>query len=51
MINIFGVIGSDVKASEVMKEIQAYDGDTIEVITPRGDKGYEVLSIEYKILD
>ena len=46
MINIFGVIGSDVKASEVMKEIQAYDGDTIEVIINSvGGSVYEGMSI------
>ena len=46
MINIFGVIGQDVKASEVMKEIQAYEGDTIEVvINSVGGSVYEGMAI------
>jgi len=46
MINIFGVIGSDVRASEVMKEIQAYEGDVIEVvINSVGGSVYEGMAI------
>lgn len=46
MINIFGVIGSDVKASEIMKEIQAYEGDKIEVIINSvGGSVYEGMAI------
>jgi ATP-dependent protease ClpP protease subunit len=46
MINIFGVIGQDVKASEVMQEIQAYEGDKIEVIINSvGGSVYEGMAI------
>ena len=46
MINIFGVIGQDVKASEVMQEIQAYEGGKIEVIINSvGGSVYEGMAI------
>ena len=46
MINLFGVVGADIKASEVMREIQAYKGDTIEVvINSVGGSVYEGMAI------
>ena len=46
MINLFGVVGADIKASEVMREIQAYKGDTIEVvINSVGGYVYEGMAI------
>ena len=46
MINLFGVVGADIKASEVMREIQAYQGDTIEVvINSVGGSVYEGMAI------
>ena len=46
MINLFGVVGADIKASEVMREIQAYHGDTIEVvINSVGGSVYEGMAI------
>lgn len=46
MINLFGVVGADIKASEVMREIQAYKGDTIDVvINSVGGSVYEGMAI------
>jgi ATP-dependent protease ClpP protease subunit len=46
MINLFGVVGADIKASEVMREIQAYQGDIIEVvINSVGGSVYEGMAI------
>ena len=46
MINLFGVVGADIKASEVMREIQAYQGDTIDVvINSVGGSVYEGMAI------
>jgi len=46
MINLFGVVGADIKASEVMREIQAYEGDTIDVvINSVGGSVYEGMAI------
>ena len=33
-INIFGVVGAEVRAVDVIKEIQAYPDDVIEFFTP-----------------
>jgi len=46
MINIFGVIGAEVRAVEVIKQIQAYDGDVIDVvISSPGGSVFEGMAI------
>ena len=46
MINIFGIVGAEVRASEVIKQIQAVEGDTIEVvISSAGGSVFEGMAI------
>jgi len=46
MINIFGVVGQDVKADDIVKQIQAYDSNEIEVvINSVGGSVYEGMAI------
>lgn len=46
MINIFGVIGAEVRATEVIKQIQAYDGEVIDVvISSPGGSVFEGMAI------
>ena len=46
MINIFGVIGAEVRASEIIKQIQNYDGEEIDVvISSPGGSVFEGMAI------
>jgi len=46
MINIFGVIGAEVRASEIIKQIQSVEGDVIEiVISSPGGSVFEGMAI------
>jgi len=46
MINIFGVIGAEVRATDIIKQIQSIEGDSIDVvISSPGGSVFEGMAI------